>query len=141
MSTLVKENTTEIVSFEQYKPKITDANKIILKFLKESYENKKIINKEDIFDLYCLWKFGKGKMTNKKKYTCGYYDQLYYHDTVTGEKRFKRIHGRIYGKDFMSKEDYINQYGNKPKMILWFKNNLGAVILKGKLVVLPIIEV
>ncbi len=133
--------TTEIVSFESYKPKVTDANKIILNFLRDSYANKKVINKGDIFNLYCLWKFGEGEMTNKKKYTYGYYDCLYYHDTNTGEKRTKRVHGRIYGKDFMTKEEYINTYGNKPKMLTWFKINLGAVILKGRLVVLPIIEI
>ena len=141
MNDLIKENYNTIVSFEKYTPKITDSNKIILSFLKDSYKNKSIIKKEDVYNLYCIWKFGKGDMTNKKKFYYGYYDELIYHNLITGEKRTKKTHGRIYTKEFMSKEEYINKYNNKASMLLWFKNNLGSVILKGKLVVLPIIEI
>lgn len=138
---IIKNSTTQIISFDSYKPKITDANKLILEFLKSSYENKKIICKNDIYNIYCFWKFGEGKMTNKRKYTYDYYDQIFYHDTSTGEKRTKKVYGKIYSNEIMTKEEYINSFGNKTKSIGWFKNNLGAVILKGKLVVLPVIEI
>lgn len=132
MTELIKENHTEIVSFDSYKPKLTDANKLILKFLKDAYENKTIISKDDICELYIKWKFQNPNKIPHYKDNWGNYWSEYHKSHIRSNKRILT---------YITKEVWLNKWGNKTKCVQWFKNNLGAVILKGKLVVLPIIEI
>lgn len=40
-----------------------------------------------------------------------------------------------------SKEEWVNSYSTSRLSILWFKNNLGAAILKGRILAIPVIEI
>ena len=121
-------NNLSVVSFAESKPKLTSANKLILALLKEACENKSVITRDNIFNLYWIWKFGdveKIKKTSRE----GTYSRLLDKWTYA------------WIETEYTKKQYFNLYTIKPQALEWFKKNLGAVILKGRLVVLPVIDI
>lgn len=130
--TEISKQLTEVVSFEAQKPKITSSNKHILNLLKISLETKRVICREDIYNVYIDWRFGKGALVPfwQSEFKWVYVDYL--------QRQEWRDQGK---KVYLPRMEWIEKRNYKACAIAWFKNNLGAVILKGKLIVLPIIEI
>ncbi len=121
MSELEQTNTLlPAVSFATEGPKITYAQHKIIEFIKEKIQAKEPITRYDILILYCET-YTQNKDRTIRLY-CWYKNEFGWHNKVPF------IHA-------------ITTYEIKNKAIGWFKTNLGSAIVKGKLMVIPIIEI
>lgn len=108
------------VSFNTDGPKLTGGQTRILIFLKERLQNKKPVTRECILRLYIDCKFVVKDGTIGMR---GFYRNKYdWHNKFPIELALQR-------------------YDIKSGGLQWFKNNLGACIIKGKLIAIPVIEI
>ena len=115
MNNLVINNS--IVPFEAPNIKLTEAQIQLLIFLKERIKSNLPINKDDILEFYLKYvkkKEGENEAKQKWNGTEWYYVTVY--------------------------TTFRSKWNIKTQAINWFKNNLGAVIIKGKILIIPTIE-
>ncbi len=113
------------VSFESASHKLTDAQKALLKLLSEKLKKKEILDRDEILEFYL--KHIKKDETYQERVTRYGYDARGNHtEYYTGEVKILkwRDHSDI-----------------RAVSTAWFKTNLGSVILKGKLFIIPVIEI
>lgn len=118
MESAIAKKPIQTVSFDTGANKSTLSVRLVLELIKDSLENKKPITIEDIRMAYARY-----AMTVKR---CG-----------TGE-----YYSREKGKYVFCKtiDEWYSRYAYKEKAINWFRGNLGSAILKGKLMVIPVID-
>ncbi len=119
----INKNLPECVSFENARPKLNDSNKAILEFIKIKLEKKEPIRRADVTDLYVRTLFPnltKKNLFEEKTY-CRWTEKTTYRSWTFEQQK--------------------ERFAIKNKALMWFKNNLATVILKGRLIVLPIIEI
>jgi hypothetical protein len=93
---------------------------LILRLLKSSIENNKPITLEDIKDIHAEYAM------ESRRHGSGY---NWFGEN--GQKVWRRAN---------TKEEWKNSHCRSSLSITWFKNNLGAAILKGKILAIPVIE-
>lgn len=109
-------------SFESPSIRLTPQQSQLLIFLKDKVHSNSQITRDDILDFY---------LKNVKK-SSGYKKHLQRYNHAlgiweyTGETEIRL---------------WKNEWNIKIQAIQWFKNNLGSVILKGKILILPVIEI
>jgi hypothetical protein len=113
--TLVKSIEVKPAPFDKQFERMTKGQSLILEMLKNHIAENKPITREDIAECY-------GKAMGVKR--------LYEYEWVNGEFKqgFKDVD--------VAKCDWRKKW----RSMQWFRTNLSACILKGKLVVLPVIE-
>lgn len=89
----------------------------LLKLINECVLNKRILTMQHIVDLYC------------QQVRCNYY-----HPWETGNKEYMV-------KVEFKKQTHIWTYRLRGLVKAWFINTMGNLVLKGKLIVLPVIEI
>jgi hypothetical protein len=95
--------------------------KLIVQLLKSSIEQGKSITLEDI-------RFAHAEYAMTAKRNASGYGIFMDED---GEKRYRRA---------KSKEEWFSSHCYPSLSVTWFKNNLGAAILKGRILAIPVIE-
>lgn len=103
------------------KPKDSLQITLIVRLLTDCLKNKTPITITKVMDTYAEW-----QATAKSHIYC----MRAVHEN--GETKHIRI---------KTKEDYLKYYVNPFNSRGWFKMNLGAAILKGKILAIPIIEI
>lgn len=103
------------------KPETLQVN-LIIGLLKRSIENGTPITVNDIRMIHAEYAF--------KSYRngCGWN----WYKNADGEKEWRRA---------KTVEEYFDGYCYEYKSLMWFKNNLGSAIIKGKILAIPIIEI
>ena len=96
--------------------------KLILRLLKSSIDNGKAITLDDIRMLHA--EYSMTVMRNGAGYGWFWDDRL-----NRTYRRAKTI------------EEWLHSHSQPSLSITWFKNNLGAAILKGKILAIPVIEI
>lgn len=94
---------------------------LVTSLIKKSIEENKAIEKEDILDLYWLFKSHGG---TKAVFIHNY-------DRAKGAWEWIKATRENFGDNYRIRENAPN----------WFKNNLGSAIIQGKLLVIPIINI
>ncbi len=119
MNEIVKLSDLKPVSFIAHKEeiKLTSGQALLLKLMKDKLSAGEAITIDDIKSCYY-------EHFNRDGY-------LNHYNFFTTERMIK-----------ISKEEFINErYWSRSTSMQWFKSNLGACIIKGKLLVIPIIEI
>lgn len=118
MEELVVKNITPVsfITKQVYEERLTVGQKKLLALMQNKISSNTPITLEDIKDTYY-------DAVNRNGY-------MNWHVWETG-----------YRQRQISKEQFKLNCWSKEKSIQWFKSNLGACILKGKLLVIPIIEI
>lgn len=121
MTNITKVSNLKPVSFEVPVNRLTPAQTEMLKLLKKCIEEKKILNRDVVLDFYIkhIKKSESYTLTHRWDWIDGGYIRI---------KIVPELH--------LWKEEYMIGYHAKT----WFQRNLGAVIMKGKLLVIPIIN-
>lgn len=117
-TTLAKQSDLKPVSFSAFKDNLTEGQKLLLAMLKKHIEEGLPITKQDILDCYVK------SVSNA--------------DGTKTIRDWNFVHGEFvyFTKEVVYKDTYrARTYANQ-----WFKNNLAACIIKGKLLVVPVIE-
>ncbi len=109
------------VSFINSSDKNTFQIELILRLIMKSINNKKPITVFDIQDIYTDY------CIKAKRHRTNYANRF--------------INGKWECYAFQTREDWQEYYCTTTRAVVWFKSNLGAAILKGKLIVIPIIEI
>lgn len=113
---LQKISDIQPASFQKRLEKLSDGQAKILELLKNSIENNKQITTEDIVDLYF--------------------------SIVSKDGVAITIRGNMYSSQhFYSYNIGKNHQYTRTKAITWFKQNLGACIIKGRLLAIPVIDI
>lgn len=123
MTTIAKKPAS-VMSLSLHEDNLTSAQKALLKLLQTKLTKKEVITKEDILTLYLLEV--KGSETYRKYGTKPHPNPEYTH--------------RITDYDNYTTHKWREVYGIQNTAVNWFKNNLGSCIIKGKLLVIPVIE-
>lgn len=120
---MLPEKITDLtpVPFDQRLPILTKAERNIITLLTDRIKTGVPINKDDIIDCYI-----KTVAVNGKKMM----DQCVGDWTKDNGYTWKHI-----------EVDLINHYMTPDKAKAWFQRNIGGCILKGGLVVIPVIEI
>lgn len=106
-------------SFSAVKDNSTIQTELITQLLTKSIQECRPISRADIINTYADY-------IEKR---CGYH----YAEVWKGV-------GQGYKKEKITRDEFIMLWHIKSKSTQWFKTNLGSAILRGKLLVLPIIE-
>jgi hypothetical protein len=122
---IAKASGMSAVSFEN-RNRDTPQIKLIVNLIKRFATEQRPITAKDIIDTYMTWR------TEYKNYNKFYKSQYVGYDSLSG--RCKYLHTEI------SAEEYKEGYEVKALSKTWFKNNLAAAIIKGRLMVLPLID-
>lgn len=122
---LVKQNISTAVSFDNKKDVLREVEKKLILLLRESIEKSKPITKDIILDFYIK---NIKKSETYKTYGKKPHPDYRYTFQVTDYDNYK-IH------------KYRDDYNIKTIALQWFKANLGSVIIKGKILIIPIIEI
>lgn len=120
MIEIIKTSSLQPASFENNKP-LSYGQKNLLKLLTDKINNKEVVTKEDIVE--CYWEAvcdNDGKIIRWEDRYVGLPDQKWKQIPIEYNK---------------------NSYKIKSAAMQWFKTNLGNCILKGKLLVIPVIEI
>ncbi len=120
---IVKKSNLTPASFNVGKDTLTPAQTALLKLMQEKIEAKIPIDSEDIVNIYIK--------EIKKKETYRQYKYLY----------FDNKYGSIYSQTEYEIRTYRDDWDIKVISRQWFKLNIGSVIIKGRLLVVPIIEI
>lgn len=96
---------------------------LIVNLLSDSIKNQQPICKSDVINTYVEWKF-----TSKE----GVYIEKDVKDPITGTWSYPYVK--------VDKEEYRSHWRTVTLAKQWFKSNLGAAIIKGRLLVIPIID-
>lgn len=112
------QNNITTVSFEQKKDNLRDVEKALLNLLKDSLEKNSPITREVILDFYIKNMKGSETYTRNWKWNR---ETFKYGNTETRKWR--------------------DDWNIKSIAIQWFKSNLGGIIIKGKILIIPVIEI
>lgn len=99
---------------------------IIVNLLVNSIKNEKPITEKDIISAYIDWRIAHGKKLIKRIYN-GWEWKLNGHN---GEWTYFEV----------SKDEFAELYKTPGLARHWFKVNLGAAIIQGKILAIPVIE-
>lgn len=112
-------------SFDDRAIRMTDAQSALIIFIKENAEKGEIITRDKLLDFYIEKVKGSEhyKVYGQKPHPNPIYTHM-----ITDYDNYKL-------------KKWRDDWNIKTQAIQWFKNNLGACILKGKLLAIPIIEV
>jgi hypothetical protein len=110
------------VPFATAKPRMTERQVALLALLNKGITEKRPVTREEIINFYVEWSYPDGQIWEN-----------YVESNPTGGYHYKR---RKVPLDL-----YRHRYTINPAAIQWFKSNLGACILKGKLLAIPVIEI
>lgn len=113
-----KGSNLEVASFVDFNNKLTDGQKWLLELLSTRIKEKQPITKEDIIEVYFK--------------TCAKNGTIRYREGLTSRLDWRQVNCMQ-----LTKED---KFAEK-LAVMWFQNNLGRCITKGKLLVIPIIEI
>ena len=113
MDQVVKNNNAAV--FELGKTKLTDGQLALLVLIKKSVENKKPIEESEICELY-------------EKH-------------ILGTREYQASRYNFDTEEWYLVPSLYQDYEIKIKAKQWLKLNLGALIIKAKLVVIPIIDI
>lgn len=97
---------------------------LIVKLLKESIDKQLPITRQAITDLYVEWKDKTGAAIYKEVYI-GFTDPTRKYPYQTVE---------------ISIEQFAKEWNTPTKAKSWFKMNLGAAIIQGKILAIPVID-
>ena len=125
-TTIIKDSHLQVASFVPPN-RIYSQTRVIIQMLIDSVKNGKPITKEDITNAYIDWKVSEGKKLIDKVYNGWEWK----------EKGFNYQYSYIE----VSKEKYATLYETPGNARNWFKSNLGAAIISGKILAIPIIEI
>lgn len=109
---------------QENKKVLTYYQRCIYKDLCDAIKEKKAITRESIIRLYLQSKYPKSFKENKFVLNETVYNPVYKHLNA------------VYTIEQIEQKADV-----KAKAVAWYKTNLGAVIVKGKLIILPIIDV
>lgn len=98
---------------------------LIVQLLADSIRNNKQITIDDIIETFLTWKKEVGKKLILHEWNSGYQERNEYH------YKFREV----------SKEEFAAHWETKQKARNWFKNNLGAAIIRGKILAIPVIDI
>lgn len=108
--------------------RVTPAIKMVIALLTKSINDNIAITKKDILSVYMDWR-------DAQKYSPTKY-----------EKRkcigLNRVTNKwIYEWEEVSRDEYMNQRHIQMSARTWFKSNLAGAIIRGKLLVIPVIDI
>lgn len=121
---LNKLSNARAVSFID-KARSTPQETIIIDLIKLSIENNKPITQDEIIEAYVTWKEAKDGILIEKTYL--HHNPGSYH--ISWEKKE------------ITRNEFAALWATKIQARTWFKSNLTGAIIKGKLLVIPIIEI
>lgn len=113
------------VPFETNKPRMTERQLALLALLNKGITEKRPITREEIIEFYIEWSYPTREIWES------FLEPIIGENGITGYN-WRR---RKVSLDRDRHRSIIN-----PAAIQWFKSNLGACILKGKLLAIPVIE-
>lgn len=96
--------------------------KLIVELINDSIKNEKPITLDNIRNAHAEYSM------NAKRNGTGYG----WHTNADGKKQWRRS---------ISKDEWLNCHCCPSLSITWFKNNLGAAIMKGRLLAIPVIDI
>lgn len=118
---IIKPSDCGVASFDEAKNKSTFQIDCILKLLTDSIAANRVIGVDDIRNSHAEW--------------CVKYAQW-----RSGSGWFIRNGEKVWGRA-KTKEEWLESYCSKYRSIPWFRSHIGHAILKGKLLVLPVINI
>lgn len=130
---LAQQSTIKAVSFAGT-TRATPQIRLVIQLIKESVEQQRPITKEDIIRIYIDWRLTTRNSTlSLEKFS---------HTEPKYNEYWKKIMDYSVYKYFeVSREEYAKNYKTANLARAWFKNNLASAIIKGKLLVIPIIDI
>ena len=117
MTDVIKSSELSAASFIDIKDNLSYGQRNLLQLLKEKISSNTAITKSDIIDCYIKSCSKDGK-------------------TIRYRYNLSQKYGSIVCRYFTKEDKEILRFAKS-----WFQNNLGACILKGKLLVIPIIDI
>lgn len=109
---------------QENKKVLTHYQKCIYKDLCDAVKEKRPITRESIIRLFLHSKYPKSTKAN-----------LFVEEYTIYRPIYKKVNNSY------TLEEMENRSEIKAKAVAWYKTNLGSVIVKGKLIILPIIDV
>lgn len=129
---LSKQSDIKAVSFKA-NTRTTPQIQLVIGLIKESIEKSKPITKDDIIDIYIQW-----RLTTRNKLTL---QKLSHTESRYNEYWKKFMDYGVYKLYEVSAEEYAKSYHAGILARQWFKGNLASAIIRGKLLVIPVIEI
>lgn len=126
MSELVKPILTKSLSVDQRHVKLTKAQKSLLSLITDAIQNNEVLTFEKIVKFY--------RDNVRKTYSVGV---GWYYPEGSRYGRYKEYEEFDFYDSFL-KGDL--KYGNRNAVRYWFTQNIGSLVLKNKLMVIPVIE-
>lgn len=129
---ITRQSDIKAVSFSG-SSRLTIQIKLVVDLIKSSIDKNSPITKEDITSIYIDWRIAAKKGLTKQ--VISHY-----------ESRFNEYHGKyfdhaVWKHTEATREGFTAQWDTQYLARQWFKNNLAAAIIKGKLLVIPIIDI
>lgn len=115
---LVKYSELKPASFQNRTDRTLLQTELIIQLLTNAINEGKVIDKHDIIDCYVKWVFREGRVVTIQKM-----QDWKWVDLIVDEEDFKK------------------EYYTPSKDLNWFKSNLGAAILKGRILAIPVIKI
>lgn len=128
MNEITRRSDVKAVSFSANN-RITPQIKLVIALIKQSIERNKPISKEDIINTYCDYREMHPYAPHRRL-------PIFYKE----EWKYSN-NSRIVSYKEISRAEYATTYTARLNAMQWFKGNLAAAIIKGKLLVIPIIEI
>lgn len=120
---LSKQTNIRSVSFAPDK-KVLPQEQLIIKLITYSIDNNAPITKADIINAYAEYVLMRDRKLIKKIFV-----------------RFTEHYHSVYTTIEVNKEEFAKLYRTKIAARTWFKSNLAGAIIKGRLLVIPIIDI
>lgn len=130
---IARQSDIKAVSFSG-RNNTTPQIKLVIDLIKESIASNNPITKEDIIRIYIDWRLTtRNSILSLEKFS---------HTEAKYNEYWKKITDHSVYKYFeVSREEYAKHWGTANLARGWFKNNLASAIIKGKLLVIPIIDI
>lgn len=122
MNEIVQHSELKPASFQNGSDRTYLQTKIIVDLLKRGVEEQRMLTRDDIIKCYVDF----AQRDNKKLMVWRWKD--------SGDG-WRNHHVEL------SPEEYANEWLVRQRAITWFKQNLGAAIMKGKVLAIPIIDI
>jgi hypothetical protein len=115
---LIKQSELKPASFQNRTDRTLLQTELILELLTKGIKENKVIDRDDIINCYVKYVFREGRVVTIQKM-----QDWKWVDLIVDEEDFKK------------------EYWTKSKALNWFKCNLGAAILKGRILAIPVIDI
>lgn len=124
-NSLIKQTDIKAVSFSG-NTRSTPQIQLVIKLLKYSIEANKPTTMEDIINTYIDWRVAHSRNPLTK-------------DIYIGNKggHWSENYARV----IIEREEYAKMHSSKMLARAWFKGNLASAIIRGKLLVIPVIDI